>query len=156
MTFTKLSDVTLMDALMHGWVVASMFLAIGLGVMIIREIRYVGFNGFLDSFQSIFLILWGVSIPFLFAVLFYAFEVEQVKYGNITQAFDISEDRFDNIEKEEIDHRFEDGGFTDMRLTLTDDETRATYEVTFGFKESGEPFVYDRSDDVALIESLKK
>lgn len=47
-------------------------------------------------------------------------------------------------------------GFSDVRLTLTDNETNAVYEVTFGFKESGEPFVYDRADDIAFVESLKK
>lgn len=161
MNFTKHSDLGYFDGLLRqegiGYAVVTAIALIGLLVVlpILFYKQKERLVRILFVLPAIFLLLLG------FALNEVALEslVKDTQYKNITKVFDVSESTF---ERKQVQDDYESvlfgvERFTDVQATVTDKKSRVIYDVTFGFKESGEAFIFKNGAvDKEFIENLKK
>lgn len=159
MDFTKFSDLGYFDGLFYkeGLPFLVVFL-IALGAVIF-VFAHSGID-FKSGEGVTMLMCCAIMVAFLAvnanSSAFHAMEVETQK-DNIRQVFNIPEGGFEDVSVAQDLLIFDTGeGFHDLKATIKDEGKEALYEVTFGFKDSGEPFVYDRSEAVEFVEGLKK
>lgn len=168
MDFTKFSDIGFFDGLQN--LDAQVFIGVtvlAFGLVIFWVVREMG--GFKAFKEPWVIALVAVSVVFSLIVAWfvahetYEREVGDVRYENITKVFDVSDDNFEKVKVQNHMGRsvspepFKDGNFADLEATIKDRDSETLHKVTFGFEESGEPFIYETGEvSQEFIESLRK
>lgn len=102
--------------------------------------------------SGIFFMLIGLFFPAMGFSAGFMHEVKVAQEENIAKVFNVS----DNQKYTRISPA-EDGKFSDVKTFIKNSDEQVLREVTFGFKESGEPFIYENGEvDKDFITSLKK
>lgn len=155
MDFKRPSDIGIFDGFTEWWhfgiEIILVILAVGLITLVIY---FFDFKETASIPLAIFFIFIALTIVFLPIFTLQSFAKEDARNENVSKVFNVSEDQ-----KYEIidDYKSKDDVFADVKTSIRDAEAQKMYEVTFGFKESGEPFIYETGDvNKDFIEGLKK
>lgn len=146
MDFIKHSDIGIFDWL-DNWVNLGIFailviICVAIFIFVIKGTEPAG----------VFFMLVGLTFPMLGFMLGFVNEVKIAQEENISKVFNVSDDQ----QYEQVSTT-ESGKFSDVTTIIKNVDEQVMREVTFGFKESGEPFIYENGEvNKDFITSLKK
>lgn len=151
MNFTQYSDIGFFDIFTHWHPI--FFGAFGLASLLL--LAYLRLS---DKLVNV--IIAGMSLFIMVSGVFlgWSHQVSDVRSDNVMEKFNVSESDLLNAHNlNNLELPYEGGNFADFVTSVRDREKQSIHEVTFGFTDSGEPFIYENGTvDAEFIEGLKK
>jgi len=155
MDFTKPSDVGLFDGFTEWYHFAiEAVIVVAVIAFIVLIVRHSDFKETTDIFIAVFFSLSVLLFTLVTPINLQGSAIIDARNENISKVFNVADNqKYETLEE----NSSKDDVFADVKTTIKDTEAQKIYEVTFGFKESGEPFIYETGKvNKEFIENLKK
>lgn len=155
MEFTKPSDIGLFDGFTEWYHFAiEAVIVVAVIAFIALIVRHSDFKETTDIFIAAFFSLSVLLFTLVTPINLQGSAIIDARNENVSKVFNVPDDqKYEMLE----DYRSKDDVFSDVKTTIKDADAQVMYEVTFGFKESGEPFIYETGEvNKEFIEKLKR